>query len=332
VSRERWIALDLARTPTPPDDLVPKVLTRGWVTLFSGPPAAGKSYGYQSLCAAAMNGGTWLGLRVRGIERIVVVDEENPADVVLQRLRAFGVGAQHADRLRYFSQVGCRLGSPHDPSWGEELLAIVGDFKPDLVVIDSASSATATATSENDSISTTFSGVLRPLARLGCAVLLLHHDRKAGGDVGERVLGGMQWLGQVDRQVAFEAKATRPDTWATPAGTLRASFPIRLLAGKARQGIGIPDTRASIESEQDADGSYRWVRLDVAEAVPDASRELGERILAFVGVQEGGSARLAEIASELGVARNDGRLSRALDALLRRGAITKLARGVYVAV
>ncbi len=329
--RDRWVPLDLTRDPEPTVDLVARVLTAGWITLFSGPPGAGKSYGYQSLVAAALTGGTWLGLPVQGIERIVVIDEENPADVALGRLRAFGVTDEHADRLRYYSQVGCRLGSPHDTSWGDELLQIVADFAPQLVVVDSVSSATATALNENDSIGATFSTVLRPLARLGCAVLLLAHDRKGGGEVSERVLGGVQWLGQVDRQIAFEG-ATRPDTWTTPEGTVRASFPLRLLAGKSRQGVGIPGTRASIESEQHSDGSYSWVRLDAGEATPDAMQQLGDRIIAFLTEQQDRCGRLSEIAEHLGIPTNNGGLSRALVALQGRKTIIKPKRGVYAVV
>lgn len=141
-THSRWIALDLDSDEEPPADLVPRVLTPGWLTLFSGPPASGKSFAYQALIAAALDGNDWLGMPVRGIERVIVVDEENPRDVVRQRLRAFGV-KDSPERLRYYSQIGCRLGEAH---WAEELLEIAAEFKPDLVVIDSASSATSVAT------------------------------------------------------------------------------------------------------------------------------------------------------------------------------------------
>lgn len=329
LSRDRWVALDFSQDPIPTIDFVPRVITPGWITLFSGAPGSGKSYAYQALVAAAMTGDSWLGMPVNGIERVLVVDEENPSDTVIQRLRAFGVGAEHAARIRYYSQIGCRLGAPTDSSWGDELLAIVGEYRPQLVVVDSASSATATALNENDSISATFSTVLRPLARLGCAVVLIAHDRKSGGEVAERVLGGVQWLGQIDRQIAFEARSRRADAWTTADGTERVSFPIRLVAGKGRQGIGIPDTNASIESDQDQQGAYRWVRLDTGESAPNVSRELSEGIIAVLRGREDGRARLAEIATSVDLAANDGRLVRALESMLRRGEIVKPARGIY---
>lgn len=326
---DRWQALDLSCEPTPPDDLVPRVLTRGWITLFSGPPGAGKSYGVASLIAGALAGSAWLSMPVRGISRVLVVDEENAPDLVRQRLRALGVDPeQAAERLRYFCQLGCRLG---EERWADDLLTIAADFGPDVVVIDSASSATAVQVSENDSIAAAFSKVLRPLARTGCAVLLLHHDRKASGELAERVLGGVQWLGQVDRSIAFEAQQRRPDTWTTPAGTVRASFPIRLIAGKSRQGVGIPDTLAAVESEQALDGSYRSIAFEPKGIEEDAGDAFAERVLALLAAGAEPMRRKA-IAEAMGMRSTDGRLQRALGLLLRRGAIAKVERGVYRSV
>lgn len=322
VDHSRWIPLDLDSDEEPPADLVPRVLTPGWLTLFSGPPGSGKSNAYQALVAAALNGTDWLGMPVRGIEHVIVVDEENPPFVVRQRLHAFGV-KDCAGRLRYYSQIGCRLG---EGEWVEELLEIAAEFGPHLVVIDSASSATTTATNENDSIAQTFAAVLRPLARLGAAVLILHHDRKASGPVADRVLGGVQWLGQVDRQIAFEAKATRADEWTTPNGTLRANFPTRLVAGKSRQGVGIPNTAVLIESEQDQDGAYRWMQLSVTEGEPDKGAAFAQRVVDALGA---GQMRNIDLAERLGVKPNDSRLRSALATLTQRGEIVKLAPGLY---
>jgi hypothetical protein len=351
VNLDRWIGLDLEREPDPPEDLIPRVLTKGWITLFSGAPGVGKSYAYQSLLAAALTGGTWLGRPVAGIDRILVVDEENPPDVVWQRLRALGVRQEHADQLRYFSQIGCRLGAD---TWADELISIVEEFRPDLVVVDSASSATATAVNENDSISVMFSEVLRPLARAGCAVLVLHHHRKAGGAVGERILGGMQWEGQIDRHLSFEAPDKAAKSWSTPAGTVRASFKVRLKAGKSRHGIGINPTDFSIESEQDPDGRYIRISLQAREkdgpTGPDVVELIASVIVEVLTGRLDRRAGLREIVADLNqriadeqlqitvkghdgeLQTNDGRVTKALERLKDRQLITKPERGTYVLV
>lgn len=345
---DRWQPLDLEREPEPPVDLVPRVLTRGWITLFSGAPGVGKSYGHQSLIAAALTGRTWLGLSVTGIERILVIDEENPPGVAFQRLRGLGVVPEHAERLRYFSQTGCRLGAG---TWATELVEIVEEWRPDLVIVDSASSATATLLNENDSISAMFSEVLRPLARLGCAVLVLHHHRKAGGDVGERILGGMQWEGQLDRHISFDAPEKAAKSWPTPSGTEHASFKVKVEAGKSRHGLGIDKTEFSIESEQDADGRYLSIALKLQEADPDAGPDVVGLIAgAVVGFLSGHLERragLGEIVADLNaqiaderlaivvksnggeLQTNDGRVDKALARLVERKLLTRPERGVY---
>jgi hypothetical protein len=350
---ERWKWLDLTREPESPEDLVPRVLTPGWITLFSGAPGVGKSYGHQALVAAALTGGTWLGLPVTGIERILVVDEENPPVVAWQRLRALGVVPEHAERVRYCSQVGCRLGAD---TWADELLAIVAEFKPQLVIIDSAASATATAVNENDSISIMFAEVLRPLARLEVAVLLLHHHRKATGNISERILGGMQWEGQIDRHLAFDAPSKTPTSWSTPTGTTCASFTVKVAPGKSRHGVAIDPIEFTIESEQDADGRYLSIALkrqdpgagsgprhDVVELIATAMVE-------FLAGRPDNRAGLGEIVTDLNerieseqlaitvkshnarLQPNDGRVTKALSRLKDRGLVTKAGRGVYVLV
>jgi hypothetical protein len=329
------------------------VLTPGWITLFSGAPGVGKSYGHQALVAAALTGGTWLGLPVTGIERILVVDEENPPAIAWQRLRALGVGPERAEQVRYYSQVGCRLGAD---TWAEELLAIVEQFTPQLVVIDSAASAAATAVNENDSISVMFAAVLRPLARLGVAVLLLHHHRKAAGNISERILGGMQWEGQIDRHLAFDAPCKTPTSWSTPDGTTCASFTVKVAPGKSRHGVAIDPIEFTIESEQDADGCYLSIALkrqhpaagsvagpDVVELIaaavmeflngrPDDRAGLGEIVAGLNRRIESGHLAITVKSHDARLKTNDGRLTKALDRLKNRDLVTKAERGVYVLV
>lgn len=328
---DRWQALDLGADPAPPEWLVRDVAARHWITMFGGPPGAGKSYGYQSLVAAAMTRrGEWLGRPVTGIDRVLVVDEENPRDAALRRLRGFGVGPEHSERLRYFSQNGVRLGAG---AWAAELTSIASTFRPDLIVLDSVSSSLAVLMNDNDSVSATFSSVLRPLARLGAAVVVLHHDRKGGGDVSERVLGGMQWIGQLDRQIAFEALAERPDTWATAEGTTRASFPISLTSGKSRDGVGLPTTHFTIESEAEPDGRYRWLRLDLTPRHGDSPAAPAPAVRALAALLAetlaAGEMKRADLAAAAAVSASNSTLEKALGWGVQRGMFCKPRHGVY---
>jgi AAA domain len=261
-----WLPLDLSRPPEPPEWLVPDYLARGWITLDHGREGSGKSVVYQAIVAAALTGAPFLGRKVN-INRILVIDEENPVDVVNSRLKAMGYDhAQHRGRLLYFSQIGCRLG---EGTWGDQLLAIAEDFGPDLVVIDSMSSATV-ATWGNETITPLFASVFRPLVKAGRSLLLNHHDRKAGGEIQDRASGGTQWLAQVDRQIAFE-KVAPIAVEELDDGAVRLRFPIKIAAGKARQGKPFPDTYVSVLSESEPQDHDRLRKMWLEEAAPPAA-------------------------------------------------------------
>jgi predicted transcriptional regulator of viral defense system len=81
-----------------------------------------------------------------------------------------------------------------------------------------------------------------------------------------------------------------------------------------------------IESEQDQDGAYRWIRLRAEEDEPDKRAAFAQRVLDAL---EAGQMRNVELAEQLGVKPNDNRLRSALATLTQRGAIVKLERGLY---
>lgn len=321
---EPWTPLDLAADPQPPTWLVPDFLAEGWITLNHGREGAGKSLVYQTIIGAALTGQDWLGRPVN-IDRIVVVDEENPLDVVNQRLKAVGyVHERDAERLAYFSQLGCRLG---DGRWSEQLLSLVKQNRPQLVVIDSMSSATV-ATWGNETITPLFQSVFKPLAKLGCAVLLNHHDRKAGGEVQDRASGGTQWLAQVDRQIAFE-KRGQIDVSELDDGAVRLAFPITIEAGKARQGKPFPETHLLIISESEPDDHDRlrrmWLELDESPATVTTPRD-GEAWRptwymerATKAITENPGITLNQLAEIVGRKREY--LRRAVDVLIQEGTV-----------
>jgi hypothetical protein len=261
---DRWTPLDFTAKPAPPDYLVRGLVARGWITVFHGPPGACKSFAWQALIGAALNGRAFCEIPVTGVERVLVLDEENPVDVAQSRMAAFG-GEAVTDRarLRYFSRLGVRLGQG---TWAAELLELVGRFRPDLVVIDSVSRATATAVNENDQISAAFAEIFGAIVGHGCGLILVHHDRKApreGSDPAEsRMLGGMQWYGQVDREVAFERRDAHVNRWAAPNGNERQSYRCRLVPGKLRSGVDLDPFTFTVESETTPDDQLVWMRLD----------------------------------------------------------------------
>lgn len=123
--------LDLSKPPKPPRWVVKDFLARGWLTMVHAKWGSGKSMLYQTLIGAALVGEPWLGRSTSSVERVLVIDEENPVDVVIARLKAAGYDHElHQERLLYFDQIGCRLG---ERGWDEQLLYAVDQFRPDLL-------------------------------------------------------------------------------------------------------------------------------------------------------------------------------------------------------
>jgi hypothetical protein len=241
-----------------------------------GKPKCGKSQASQAVICCALTGRDFLGKPVT-IDRILVIDEENPTDVILARLRAMGYDDEaHRDRLYFISQSGFKIGQP---DWNEELLDFVERYEPDLVVVDSMFRAT-NAGWQNETITPLFD-VFRAIANRGAAVWLVHHDRKDndGGDIHTRASGGDQWMAQIDRQIAFEQVGKMGESELDD-GSIKRSFPIKLEGGHTRMGSPFPETYLSIVSEShpgEPDSLRRMWLEEVEKTSPASDGSNGKR-------------------------------------------------------
>ena len=190
--------LDITKEAPPTDWLLEGVLVRGWVTVVAGYPGIGKSMLTMALTAAMVRGDKqFLGVPLKRHGRILYVDEENPSDLVLRRLQAFGVTPEHAPQIDYISRAGVALDI--EPA---KLLEEAIDIEPDLIVIDSQATVTpATKENDNDEMVATFVRAIIPLAReTNAAVVVLHHT--AHDDKG-RPRGAVAIMGQADNVLAL---------------------------------------------------------------------------------------------------------------------------------
>jgi hypothetical protein len=162
-------------------------------------PKVGKSWDMlqESYCLATAQPlyGRFLVPRKR---KVFVIEEEDPRRRIKYRLRkiinAHG-GVQPDDQyIRFSVKKGLRLD---DPAWREVLEWEIKSFQPDFVYLDVFTRLHAK--NINDAVE--MGEIVLFLDRLnreyGCAIVILHHDRKnnAGGDehneiMGSRVLGG----------------------------------------------------------------------------------------------------------------------------------------------
>ncbi len=171
-----WKPLDLTIDPGPTDWLIEPVIAKGDVVMLLGEPNSGKSMVGMSMAAAIARQDEvlWQTYNIHpNTGRVLIVDEENPVDVVFRRLRDFGISG-HEDNIRYLFHQGVRLDRNAD-SLFEEAAA----FKPDLIVLDSLVRLHSKDENSSSDMAILYNDSIKPLAReLNCAVLLLHHAGK----------------------------------------------------------------------------------------------------------------------------------------------------------
>lgn len=179
-SSARLRRVDVGRMLREPPPEVPWVveglLARGALSLFPGREGVGKSLFVMALVVGVVTGEA-AGPFSTTPGRVMVVDAENGEGELHRRLRALGLAAGAEEALSiYLTESGDVLNVP------DELAAVVAHEAPDLVVIDSLRSNWRGRENDSDEIGPSLDR-LRNLARnAGCAVALIHHAGKIGGE------------------------------------------------------------------------------------------------------------------------------------------------------
>ena len=167
--------MDFSRPVEPPEWLWEGFVAKGDLVLAAGVPKLGKSWLTMGLAVAVANGyGSFLG-HATDTGRVLYFDEENPGDVVYQRLMQ-KLGHKKLDQMRYIWSGGLRLDTHPELLMQEVVL-----YRPTLIVIDSLARVHSKDENSFSEMSEILNGVLKPLAReSGAAVVLIHHHDKAG--------------------------------------------------------------------------------------------------------------------------------------------------------
>lgn len=314
-----------------PDYLVPGLIARSTVSILSGDTGAGKTWVALALTHAIASGSDWLGHPVpRG--KTVYIDEENPCAVPLARLRALGLTDEDAQAIRFYSRTGAAVGDAG--ATDARLTAILDDAPADLVVIDTATAATAVDDlNDNSQVAALYSRLRAIAERFGCAVVVLHHDRKmqpgeSRVPAGQSMMGARQWAGQSDTHLAV--KLTRrvlvdlADDQAEHRTDLVLSFP------KLRDGV--PPDPVPLRIVSLKDGPH--LVSATVEVVPESEREptaqdrLSGAIIAALAAADG-PMRKIDIAAACDAAAGSSSFKRGLQALLDDETITRPEHGVY---
>jgi RecA-family ATPase len=200
-------------------------------------PSAGKSFLCASLAVAVVRGGKWLGRHTHG-QRVLYIDGENHPRITHWRLQGLGMANEDRAQLRYYLRQGVRIG---EGSWLSRVEDEIAAFKPDLVVLDTATSTLAVKSGNDNSEVGNIMTQLRGLCGHELSLLLLHHERKPpAGDTGKRdagaaILGGVQWQGQADSHLAV-SKAGKVQKRIAQDGSVSKRYCMRLEVPKNREG------------------------------------------------------------------------------------------------
>ena len=271
-------------------------LARGAVTMLTGPPKRGKSTLVWALVNAVRRGADrFLGREITG-GHVVYVSEEG-RDSLAEKVNP-GPGLAILDRAGSF---------PRRP-WPEIVRAAAEEARRRgavLVVVDTLPWwAALGADAEKDA--GRMQEALEPLLELasgGFAVLVIHHDRKGGGEDGEGARGSSAAVATVDAILDLQRR-----------GPHEAPSARRTLVGLSRWAGQTPE---ALIFERQGDGSL--VALAEGERGEVDKRALRDRVLAAV---DAGEPTQDEIAEALDVTRQ--RVGPVLGDLVRTGEVEKI--------
>lgn len=177
--KRHYKRLDLTKPVPDTDWLVEDLLVAHEATVVAGDSGVGKSFITMALalCVADPKCESFLGLPVKKHGSVIYVDEENSAQLVLQRLAALGHDPVKHAALEYLWYEGVDL--VNEP---EKLLEEAIEIEPALIVLDSQSRvALGVEENSNTDISQLYRTAIVPLAReTGAGVVVIHHTPSDG--------------------------------------------------------------------------------------------------------------------------------------------------------
>ncbi len=327
------VTFDFDADLQPPDWIVDGTIERETLTVLSGDTGAAKSI-VSSALVLALDAQEWLGLPTH-IDRMTVIDDENPEALILARLKALGADNELRDRLTYFNRQGFRIGDRG--STDAFLRAHLEDFRPDLLVIDTLMAACDVEDQNNNAEAVRIMRFLGSLAtEYECAVLLLHHERKQSkllpSSSGQAMMGARQWAGQADAHMTLTVESELIESEPDEEGnrTLHRTFKW-LPREKDRSGRSNVPHRVAVDSEKDESGRLLCMVVSDEGIIENATTEqdaLALQIGAFVQ-REAGEQPTGAIAKGIGKDAQDSTFKRSLGIACDRGYIENTKRGRY---
>jgi hypothetical protein len=180
----RFKTLDLTAEPPPVSWVLEGMICQGDIHLMIGEPSIGKSWLTMAMAIAVANPlcESFLGHRVAKHGRVLYFDEENPEDLIYDRLSRLGLSPAIAKNIRYINNNDVRLDKNPAGVLDEAL-----EYAPTLIILDSLTRFHTEDENNNGAMASLFHNAFKPLAReTGAALVLIHHASKTDSSSGYR--------------------------------------------------------------------------------------------------------------------------------------------------
>jgi len=154
-------------------------IPRGMLTVLGGFQGTGKSMFTMELARTVIGGGVWPdGSPVERRGNVVYIDAEGIPQENAKRARALGVDRSQLYLL--YASEGQMLDLT-DRSWRDQVIELVAAQRPELVIVDSLSSAASSGQDRPEQVNPLLMFLAGMARRHDCGVVLLHHLRKPQG-------------------------------------------------------------------------------------------------------------------------------------------------------
>lgn len=161
--------------------LWPSWIPRGMLTVLGGFQGTGKSMFTMELARTVIHGGNWPdGSPVERTGSVVYIDAESIPQENAKRARQLGMDRRQLYLL--YASEGQMLDLV-DRAWRDQVVEIVAGKRPELVIVDSLSSASSNGQDRPEQVNPLMMFLAGLARRHDCGVVLLHHLRKPSGQL-----------------------------------------------------------------------------------------------------------------------------------------------------
>jgi hypothetical protein len=270
----------LATEPAPAQWVWHGYIERGCLTLLHGQGGLGKSVLVFALAREAARGGELLGWPVTR-SRVLYLDGENPTPIIHRRLFQLGFSSKDTVAVA-FGQVRDAIFNDLDDA-EQELIELITASASELVLLDSQRALWPGDEREAGEVRAFYSMLRRVAEATGAAIVVVHHDNKAGGYSGSTDLNA-----SVDIRLHIDR----------PRKTDKPADPARMLACEKTRNGHPPTLEFDLVWDDETSQLQLCLTNQEASAAGSVSRNVS-RAASFI--RERGRATTKEIANAVGV-------------------------------